>query len=51
MESMTFETLFIGSIRENILYGKENATEVEIIEDAKAVNVVNTINIVTVQHQ
>ena len=31
-------TLFAGSIRDNILYGKENATEVEMIEAAKAAN-------------
>eukprot|EP00253_Pinus_taeda_P033609 PITA_33609 len=31
-------TLFGGSIRDNILYGKENASEVEMIEDAKAAN-------------
>ena len=31
-------TLFAGSIRDNISYGKENATEAEIIEAAKATN-------------
>eukprot|EP01018_Ginkgo_biloba_P022724 Gb_08707 [translate_table: standard] len=31
-------TLFGGSIRDNILYGKENATELEMIEAAKAAN-------------
>jgi len=31
-------TLFAGSIRENIAYGKENATEAEIVEAAKAAN-------------
>ena len=31
-------TLFAGSIQDNILYGKENATEGEIIEAAKAAN-------------
>eukprot|EP01018_Ginkgo_biloba_P022723 Gb_08706 [translate_table: standard] len=31
-------TLFEGSIRENIIYGKENATEAEIIEAAQAAN-------------
>eukprot|EP00253_Pinus_taeda_P009940 PITA_09940 len=31
-------TLFAGSIRENIAYGKENATETEIVEAAKAAN-------------
>jgi len=31
-------TLFAGSIRENIAYGKENASEAEIIEAAKAAN-------------
>ena len=31
-------TLFGGSIRDNILYGKEGATEVEMIEAAKAAN-------------
>ena len=31
-------TLFAGSIRDNILYGKENATEGKIIEAAKAAN-------------
>eukprot|EP01018_Ginkgo_biloba_P022662 Gb_23626 [translate_table: standard] len=31
-------TLFGGSIRDNILYGKENATESEMIEAAKAAN-------------
>lgn len=31
-------TLFAGSIRDNILYGKENASETEIIEAAKAAN-------------
>ena len=31
-------TLFAGSIRDNILYGKENATEVEMIEAAKTAN-------------
>jgi ABC-type multidrug transport system fused ATPase/permease subunit len=30
--------LFVGSIRENIAYGKEDATEAEIIEAAKAAN-------------
>ncbi|KAJ7548484.1 hypothetical protein O6H91_07G014000 [Diphasiastrum complanatum] len=29
-------TLFSGTIRDNILYGKESATEVEVIEAAKA---------------
>ena len=31
-------TLFAGSIRDNILYGKENATEVDMVEAAKAAN-------------
>ena len=31
-------TLFAGSIRDNILYGKENASELEMIEAAKASN-------------
>lgn len=31
-------TLFAGSIRENIAYGKDNATETEIVEAAKAAN-------------
>lgn len=31
-------TLFAGTIRENILYGRDNATEAEIIEAAKAAN-------------
>ena len=31
-------TLFAGSIRDNILYGKENTTEVEMIEAAKSAN-------------
>jgi len=31
-------TLFAGSIRENILYGKDDATEAEVIEAAKAAN-------------
>jgi len=31
-------TLFAGSIKENITYGKENATETEIVEAAKAAN-------------
>eukprot|EP00253_Pinus_taeda_P023516 PITA_23516 len=31
-------TLFAGSIRENIAYGKENASEAEIIDAAKAAN-------------
>lgn len=31
-------TLFAGSIKDNILYGKENATEVEMIDAAKAAN-------------
>ena len=31
-------TLLAGSIRDNILYGKENATEGKIIEAAKAAN-------------
>ena len=31
-------TLFAGSIRDNIPYGKKNATEGEIIEAAKAAN-------------
>jgi ATP-binding cassette subfamily B (MDR/TAP) protein 1 len=30
--------LFAGSIRDNILYGKDNATEAEMIEAAKAAN-------------
>ncbi|KAJ7548466.1 hypothetical protein O6H91_07G013600 [Diphasiastrum complanatum] len=29
-------TLFSGTIQDNILYGKENATEIEVIEAAKA---------------
>jgi ABC-type bacteriocin/lantibiotic exporter with double-glycine peptidase domain len=29
-------TLFAGSIKDNIVYGKENATETEIVEAAKA---------------
>ncbi len=36
-------TLFAGTIRENILYGRENATEAEIIEAAKAANAHNFI--------
>ncbi|KAH9310225.1 hypothetical protein KI387_038136, partial [Taxus chinensis] len=31
-------TLFAGSIRDNIMYGKEDATETEVIEAAKAAN-------------
>ncbi|XP_031492846.1 putative multidrug resistance protein [Nymphaea colorata] len=31
-------TLFAGTIRENIVYGKENATEIEILEAARAAN-------------
>jgi ATP-binding cassette subfamily B (MDR/TAP) protein 1 len=31
-------TLFAGTIRENIAYGKDNATEAEIVEAAKAAN-------------
>jgi ATP-binding cassette subfamily B (MDR/TAP) protein 1 len=31
-------TLFAGSIKDNIVYGKENATETEIVEAAKAAN-------------
>jgi ABC-type multidrug transport system fused ATPase/permease subunit len=31
-------TLFAGSIKDNIAYGKENATETEIVEAAKAAN-------------
>ncbi|KAG6548050.1 hypothetical protein Mapa_010484 [Marchantia paleacea] len=31
-------TLFAGTIRENILYGREDATEAEIVEAAKAAN-------------
>ncbi|KAL3685412.1 hypothetical protein R1sor_003434 [Riccia sorocarpa] len=31
-------TLFTGTIRDNILYGRDNATEAEIIEAAKAAN-------------
>ncbi|XP_057872209.2 putative multidrug resistance protein [Cryptomeria japonica] len=31
-------TLFAGSIRENIAYGKDDATEAEVIEAAKAAN-------------
>ncbi|GLJ36728.1 hypothetical protein SUGI_0739320 [Cryptomeria japonica] len=31
-------TLFAGSIRDNICYGKQNATEAEMIEAAKAAN-------------
>jgi ATP-binding cassette subfamily B (MDR/TAP) protein 1 len=37
-------TLFAGTIRENILYGRENATEAEIIEAAKAANAHNFIS-------
>lgn len=36
-------TLFAGTICENILYGRENATEAEIIEAAKAANAHNFI--------
>jgi len=35
--------LFAGMIRENILYGRENATEAEIFEAAKAANAHNFI--------
>ncbi|CAN6448482.1 unnamed protein product [Victoria cruziana] len=31
-------TLFAGTIRENILYGRENATEAEIVDAARAAN-------------
>lgn len=36
-------TLFSGTIRENIQYGRENASEAEIIEAAKAANAYNFI--------
>lgn len=31
-------TLFAGTIRENILYGREDATEAEVIEASKSAN-------------
>ncbi|CAN6477724.1 unnamed protein product [Victoria cruziana] len=31
-------TLFAGTIRQNIIYGKENATEIEVLEAARAAN-------------
>ncbi|KAG6553750.1 hypothetical protein Mapa_004665 [Marchantia paleacea] len=37
-------TLFAGTIRENILYGRDNATEAEIIEAAKAANAFSFIS-------
>ncbi|KAL2653499.1 hypothetical protein R1flu_021627 [Riccia fluitans] len=37
-------TLFTGTIRENIIYGRGNATEAEIIEAAKAANAYSFIS-------
>jgi ATP-binding cassette subfamily B (MDR/TAP) protein 1 len=37
-------TLFAGTIRDNIVYGKKDATEVEIIEAARAANAHNFIS-------
>lgn len=36
--------LFTGTIRDNIVYGKEDATEQEIIEAAKAANAYDFIS-------
>ncbi|CAM6090512.1 unnamed protein product [Calypogeia fissa] len=37
-------TLFAGTIRENILYGRDNATDAEIVEASKAANAFNFIS-------